>query len=113
MFDRLVDRRVRAKAGKRQARLSGLAPTSLLVVDLAHAELSSELVDSAYRARSSESLRDRLGPRLLGYDAVSLCEWRAWGEETQLHFLIEPTGIDADLRQALFWSQLPSRAASA
>jgi hypothetical protein len=50
MFDRLVHRRVQRKAAKGQAPRSGLAPLSLLVVDLARAQLTSELSHSGYRA---------------------------------------------------------------
>lgn len=109
MFDRLVHRRVRAKAAKGQARRSGLAPSSLLVVDLAHAELSSELAHDVYRAKFEQTVRERLGAGLLGYDAVALCQWRSWGNETQLHFLIEEAGVESGIRDAVFGNQLASR----
>jgi hypothetical protein len=101
MFDRLVHRRVRRKAAKGQAPRSGLAPISLLVVDLAHAELTSELSHSAYRARFEETLRERLGGGLLGYDLIAFCESRAYGG-LQLHFLMSENAADPAVGEALF-----------
>lgn len=102
MFDRLTHRRVRAKASKGQA--SGLAPISLLVVDLAHAELSSELVHDAYRAKFEQVVRKRLGSGLPYYDAIALCQWHSWGAQTQLHFWIPQDGLAAAVREGVFGS---------
>jgi hypothetical protein len=102
MFDRLTHRRVRAKASKGQA--SGLAPISLLVVDLAHAELSSELVHDAYRAKFEQVVRKRLGSGLPDYDAIALCQWHSWGEQTQLRFWIQQDGLAAAVREGVFGS---------
>jgi hypothetical protein len=68
MFDRLVDKRVRAKAARRQA--VGHAPLSLLLVDLSRSELSSELSHSYYRAKFAETLERRFGQGLEGYDMM-------------------------------------------
>jgi hypothetical protein len=106
MFDRLVHRRVRRKAAKGQAPRSGLAPISLLVVDLARAELTSELSHSGYRARFEETLRERLGDDLLGYDLIAFCESRAAATKLQLHFLMSEAAIDAGAGEALFGDQL-------
>ncbi|MGH9892034.1 MAG: hypothetical protein ACREA0_08645, partial [bacterium] len=65
MFDRLVARRVRTKARKGQAPGSGLAPLSLLVVDLSHSELTSQLAHPMYRSAFEQSLRQRLEGTLL------------------------------------------------
>jgi hypothetical protein len=106
MFDRLVHRRVRSKAGKGQAPRSGLAPISLLVVDLARVQLTSELSHSGYRARFEETLRERLGDDLLGYDLIAFCESRAVPARLQLHFLMSEHAIDAAAGEALFGDQL-------
>lgn len=106
MFDRLVRRRVRRKAAKGQAPQSGLAPISLLVVDLARAELTSELSHAGYHARFEETLRERLGAELPGYDLIAFCESRASPEKLQLHFLICEPAVDAAVGEALFGDQL-------
>ena len=106
MFDRLVHRRVRRKAAKGQAPRSGLAPISLLVVDLSRAELTSELSHSGYRARFEETLRERLGDDLLGYDLIAFCESRAEAATLQLHFLMSEDALDPAAGEALFGDQL-------
>jgi hypothetical protein len=98
---RLVHRRVRRKAAKGQAPRSGLAPISLLVVDLAHAQLTSELSHSGYRARFEETLRKRLGGELLGYDLIAFCESRAC-DGLQPHFLMSDNAVDPAVSEALF-----------
>jgi hypothetical protein len=87
-------RRMRRKAAERQASHSGLAPISPLVVDLARAELTSELSHSGYRARFEEMLRERLGDDLLGYDLIAFCESHAAAARLQLHFLMSKDAID-------------------
>jgi hypothetical protein len=104
MFDRLVHRRVRRKAKKGQAPRSGLAPISLLVVDLAHAELTNELSDFGYRARFEEALRERLGTDLLGYDLIAFCESREPGA-LQCHFRMSEDAVDPAAAEALFGQQ--------
>lgn len=106
MFDRLVHRRVRAKAAKGQAPGSGLAPLSLLIVDLVHSELTSELVHPTYRADFEQTLQDRLRAGLLGYDLVAFCESHTWGRELRLHFLMQRDGVPEGVRGALFGGQL-------
>lgn len=106
MFDRLVHRPVRSKAAKGQAPRSGLAPISLLVVDLAHSKLTSELVHPGYRTSFEQTLRERLGDGLLGYDLISFCESRASGGEVQLHFLMSEDGVDPAAAEAIFGDQL-------
>lgn len=106
IFDRLVHRRVRTKVAKGQAPRSGLAPISLLVVDLARAQLTSELAHSGYRQRFEETLRERLGDNLLGYDLVAFCESRAAAVKLQLHFLMSEDAIDPAAAEALFGDQL-------
>jgi hypothetical protein len=106
MFDRLVHRRVRRKAARGQAPHSGLAPISLLVVDLAHAELTSELSHPCYRARFEETLRARLGEDLLGYDLIAFCESRPSPAKLQLHFLMSEPAVDPAVGDALFSDQL-------
>jgi hypothetical protein len=106
MFDRLVHRRVRRKAARRQAPRSQLAPLSLLVVDLARAELTSELSHSGYRARFEQTLRERLGDGLLGYDLIAFCESRSGAARLQLHFLMSEDAIEPAAREALFGDQL-------
>jgi hypothetical protein len=98
---------VRRKAAKGQAPRSQLAPLSLLVVDLARAELTSELSHSGYRARFEETLRERLGDDLLGYDLIAFCESRAAAPRLQLHFLMSEDTIDPAAGEALFGDQLP------
>jgi hypothetical protein len=86
MFDRLVGRRVRAKAAKGQA--VGQAPCSLLIVDLSHSQLTRELEHSVYRAQFEQTLRARLGECLLGYDLVAFCDASEWGSGLRLQFLL-------------------------
>lgn len=105
MFDRLVQRRVRKKAAKGQAPQSGLAPISLLVVDLARAELTNELSHPSYRARFEETLRERLGADLLGYDLIAFCEWRASPAKLQLHFLMSEAALRPSVGEELFGDQ--------
>jgi hypothetical protein len=106
MFDRLVHCRVRRKAAKGQAPRSGLARISLLVVDLARAELTSELTHSGYRARFEETLRERLGADLLGYDLIAFCESRGGAARLQLHFLMSEDDVEPAAGEALFGDQL-------
>lgn len=106
MFDRLVHRRVRRKAANGQAPQSGLAPISLLVVDLARAELTSELTHAGYRARFEETLRERLGAGLLGYDLIAFCESRPSPAKLQLHFLMSESAVDPAVGEALFGDHL-------
>lgn len=106
MFDRLVHRRVRRKAAKGQAPRSGLVPLSLLVVDLARAQLTSELSHSGYRARFEQTLRERLGDDLLGYDLIAFCESRSRPARLQLHFLMREDAVDPAAGDALFGGQL-------
>jgi len=106
MFDRLVHCRVRRKAAKGQAPRSGLAPISLLVVDLAHAELTSELAHQGYRTSFEQTLRERLGAGLLGHDLIAFCASRSSGGEMQLHFLMSEDGVDPAAAEALFGKQL-------
>ena len=86
MFDRLVDKRVRAKAARRQA--VGHARLSLLLVDLYRSELSDELGHSYYREEFAETLRRRLGRGLEGYDMIAFCESRGWRQELRLHYIV-------------------------
>jgi len=106
MFDRLVHRRVRRKAAKGQAPRSGLAPLSLLVVDLARAQLTSELSQSGYRARFEQTLRERLGDDLLGYDLIAFCESHSGAAYLQLHFLMSEDAVGPAAGEALFGDQL-------
>lgn len=106
MLDRLVHRRVRRKAAKGQAPRSGLAPLSLLVVDLARAQLTSELSHSGYRARFEQTLRERLGDDLLGYDLIAFCESHSGAAYLQLHFLMSEDAVGPAAGEALFGDQL-------
>lgn len=87
IFAALVDR-VEAKARRSQGPKSNLASSSVLVVDLTYAELTSELWCSPYQELFEAVLRDRMAVPLGGYDMIAFCSWSATGESMQTHYLV-------------------------
>jgi hypothetical protein len=100
MFDRLVDKRVRAKAARGQA--VGHARLSLLLVDLSCSELTSELGDAYYREEFEEKLWARLGQGLEGYDMIAFCEPRGWRHDLRLHFIVREEHLVEEVPALLF-----------
>ena len=100
MFDRLVDRNVRAKARERQA--IGRGASSVLIVDLSQFEITSELEHPLYRKYFEETLDRHLGQGLQGYDVIAFCEARRFGQEIILHFQRHEASVDATVIERLF-----------
>lgn len=93
---------MRKKDAKTQAPQANLADHSLLVVDLAGSQLSSELSHEQYRKQFEQTARKRLDGLRLRYDLVAFCESTTWGEEVQFLFFIERGNLGENVREALF-----------
>jgi hypothetical protein len=100
MFDRLVNKRVRAKAARGQA--IGHAHLSLLLVDLSYSELTSELGSAYYRGEFENTLKARLGQGLEGYDIIAFCEPRSWRQDLLLHFIVREEHVVEAVPDLLF-----------
>ena len=90
VFEHIVGGPVRSKAAKAQGPRSGAAPLSMLVVDLGHSGLRSELEDAAYRRRFRGALDRALPTYEGGYDVLAFCESR--GGALRLHWLFGQPG---------------------
>lgn len=101
IFANLVKRRVSAKLRKGQAPKSGLAPSSLLGIDMAHCrDLTTELSHEGYRSDFKTALEKHL-PNLHGYDFVVVYEPNRDCGLTA-HFLISAVTVETDAQQELF-----------
>lgn len=101
IFTNLVKRRVSAKLRKGQAPKSGLAPLSLLGMDMAHcSDLTTELSHEGYRSEFKTTLEKHL-PNLHGYDFVVVYEPNR-DRGLTAHFLISADTVETDAQQELF-----------
>lgn len=100
IFSWLVERNVKRKARKRQAR--GYAPWSLLLVDLSYSEMTSELRHPVYRRRFAEAIRNRLLPSLEHYDMIAFCDASGWRRKLRLHFFIGVESIPKNVPASIF-----------
>ena len=85
IFETIVQR-VKNKAKKKQAHSDG-EKFSILIADMIHSQLESELKHDCYRKQFLEILRRGFGDEL-PYDAIAVCEPRAWGKELLTHFVV-------------------------
>ncbi len=103
MFEQVVERVV-DKAAKGQA--VGHASLSLLVVELSRSELASELAHPSYRKTFEQTLQQRLGRHLCGYDMIAFCEAGGWRRELSLHWLLHEDRVPRAAPRVLFAKQL-------
>lgn len=102
IFANLVQRRVSAKLRKGQGPKSGVAPVSLLGIDMAHCnDLTTELSHPGYRADFEATLEKHLKD-LHGYDFVVIYEPGRQGQTLVAHFVISDEGVETKVRDRIY-----------